>query len=102
MQTFVISVLVKVLTNQAVQDKIRELLGNLITERILPLIPVVTAAAAKAAVDQIVEKVPALDGVVDVVKVADDARVTLNELIPDVDVGIPALDQLMDFWRPKG
>jgi len=26
----------------------------------------------------------------------------LNDAIPDVDFGIPALDELMDFWRPTG
>ena len=101
MQTFLANILIKVLTSDVVQAKIKELLGALIVERILPLIPVVTAAAAKAVTDQIVAKIPGADGVVDVGKVADDARATLNELIPDIDVGVPALDALLDFWRPK-
>lgn len=101
MQKFLAGLIIQVLTNEKVQQTIRDLLGKLITERILPLVPVATAAAAKAAVDQIVEKIPALEGVVDVVKVGDDARVALNNLIPDVDIGIPAIDDLLDFWRPK-
>ena len=101
MQSFIAGILVKVLTNPVVQAKIKELLGQLIVERILPLIPVVTAAAAKAAVDQVIAKIPGIEGVVDVVKVAEDTRVTLNELIPDIDIGVPVLDDLIDFWRPK-
>ncbi len=101
MQQFLTKIIISVLMDARVQAKIRELLGQLITERLLPLIPIATAAAAKAAVDQIVEKVPALEGVVDVVKVGDDARQALSDLIPDVDFGVPALDQVLDFWRPK-
>ena len=101
MQKFLTGLIIQILTNEKVQQAIRDLLGKLITERILPLVPVATAAAAKAAVDQIVEKIPALEGMVDVVKVGDDARAALNDLIPDVDIGIPAIDDLLDFWRPK-
>lgn len=101
MLKFLSGLIISVLTSDKVQAAIKDLLGQLITERILPLVPVAVGAAVKAAVDEIVEKVPALEGVVDVVKATDAARDTLNNLIPDIDLGIPALDNLLDFWRPK-
>lgn len=100
MQSFIAGLLIKVFTDPKVQQSIKDLLGELITERILPLVPVAVGAAVKAAVDEIVEKVPGIEGVVDVVKATDAARDTLNNLIPDIDFGIPALDDLLDFWRP--
>lgn len=102
MQSFIVGILTKVLSDPKVQQFIRDLLGQLITERILPLVPVAVTAAVKAAMDQLIEKVPGIEGVVDVVHVADEARNALNNLIPDVDIGIPAIDDLMDFWRPRG
>lgn len=100
MQKFLLSLIISVLTNDQVQKQIKDLLGQLITERILPLVPVAVGAAVKAAVDEVIEKVPALEGVVDIAKATDAARNTLNDLIPDVDFGIPALDNLLDWWRP--
>ena len=102
MQNFFFGIIVKVLSDPKVQQFIKDLLGQLITERILPLIPVAIGAAVKAAVDGIIEKVPGLDGVVDIAHATNAARDELNNLIPDIDFGIPALDNLLDFWRPKG
>ena len=102
MQKFLSSLIISVLTNEQVQAAIKNLLGQLITERILPLVPVAVGAAVKAAVDELIERVPGIEGVVDVVKATDAARDTLNDLIPDIDFGIPALDELLDFWRPRG
>lgn len=98
MQSFVIAVLTKVLSDPKVQQWIKDLLSSIIAERILPLVPVSVGAAVKAAVDEIVEKVPEVQGVVDVVKATDAARDTLNQLIPDLDWG--PLDSVIDFWRP--
>jgi hypothetical protein len=102
MQGFIVSILIKVLSDKKVQQYIKDLLGQLITERILPLVPVAVGAAVKAAVDELVTKVPGIEGVVDAVQATDAARDTLNNLLPDIDLGIPALDNLMDFWRPHG
>jgi hypothetical protein len=101
MQAFLLRLIVSVLTNDKVQETIKNLLGQLITERILPLVPVAVGAAVKAGMDELIERVPGIEGVVDVVKATDAARDTLNNLIPDIDVGIPAIDDLLDFWRPK-
>jgi hypothetical protein len=101
MQSFIVGILTKVLSDPKVQQFIKDLLGQLITERILPLVPVAVGAAVKAAVDELITKVPGIEGVVDLVQTTDAARNTLNDLIPDIDFGIPALDNLLDFWRPK-
>ncbi len=101
MQKFLAGLIISILTDDKVQATIKNLLGQLITERILPLVPVAVGAAVKAAVDEVVERVPALEGVVDLAKATDAARDNLNQLIPDIDFGIPALDGLLDFWRPK-
>jgi hypothetical protein len=101
LQSFVKDLIVSVIEDPKTQTAIENIIGNLITKQILPLVPVATAAAAKAAVDEIVKKIPELSGVVDVVHVADEARDALNKIIPDFDLGIPALDNLIDFWRPK-
>lgn len=100
-QGFFLSVMVKFITDDNVQKVIKDLLGQLITERILPLIPIAVGAATKAAVDELVERIPGIEGVVDVVQATDAARNTLNDLLPDFDFGIPALDNLLDIWRPK-
>jgi hypothetical protein len=101
MQAFLLKLILGVLTNEQVQKQIKDLLGQLITERILPLVPVAVGAAVKAGMDELIERVPGIEGVVDIVKTTDAARDNLNELIPDIDFGIPALDNLLDFWRPR-
>jgi hypothetical protein len=47
-QSFIISILIKVLSDPKVQQSIKNLLGDLITERILPLVPLAVASATKA------------------------------------------------------
>ena len=97
MNTIIVNLLLAALKNDRVQEAVGDFIGKIVTQKLLPLLPLAAAAAAKAVADQI----PQLAGVADVVKVADDVRDRLNEAIPDVDFGIPALDELMDFWRPK-
>ena len=101
MKTFLKDLIVSVIADKRTQDAIENLLGAVITKNLLPMLPIAVSAATKAAVDQLVERVPQIEGVVDAVKVADDARVALNEIIPDIDFGIPALDAVLDMWRPK-
>lgn len=95
MQQFLIKVLIGVITSDVVVAKLKEILGELVAERLYPLIPV----AVKAAVDQVIAKVPQLEGVVDLVEVVTNTRNELDRLIPDVDWG--PLDGLIDGWRPK-
>ena len=95
--TILVNLLLAALKNDKVQQAVGDFISKIVTQKLLPLLPLAAAAAAKAVVDQI----PQLDGVADVVQVADEVRDRLNEAIPDVDFGIPALDELMDLWRPK-
>jgi hypothetical protein len=95
--TIIVNLLLAALKNEKVQEAIGDFISKIVTQKLLPLLPLAAAAAAKAVADQI----PQLSDVADVVQVADEVRDRLNEVIPDVDFGIPALDGLMDFWRPK-
>ena len=97
MQAFFVAIIIKVLTDEKVQQTIKNLLGALITERILPLVPLAVASATKA----ITEAIPNI-ATAQIDHVADTIRTDLNNAVPDFDLGIPALDNLLDFWRPKG
>jgi hypothetical protein len=96
MQTFILNLIIKLLSNPDVQQKIKDILGSIITERIVPLIPV----AAAAAVDAVVKQLPGVPDIADVAHVAEETRNVLNNLIPDID--LPLIGDLTDFWRPKG
>lgn len=97
MQTFIISLLAKALTDPRVQEAIKKLVTEIVSEKILPLVPVAAASAAKAVIDMI----PGVDAVVDAAEVAQNVVDDLNRVIPDIDTGIKPLDDLLDFWRPK-
>lgn len=75
--------------------QVKKMLGDLLTERILPILPVVAASAAKSAVDQIVDKTPGLEGVVDIVKTANETRDRLSDMLPHVN--LPLIGELGDF-----
>jgi len=94
--TILVNILINAMRNEKVQQAVGDFISKIVTEKLLPLLPIAAAAAAKAVADQF----PQLDGIADIGKIADDVRGTLNELVPDIDFGIPALDDLMDFWRP--
>jgi hypothetical protein len=95
--TIIVNLLLAALKNEKVQQAVGDFISGIVTQKLLPLLPLAAAAAAKAVADQI----PQLANVANVAEVADEVRDRLNEAIPDVDFGIPALDELLDFWRPK-
>lgn len=95
MQKFIINIIISVLSNEKVQQMIKDLIGGIITERVLPLVPVAVTAAVDAAIKQI----PGVENLKDVSAVADHARDALNKMIPDID--LPVIGDLTDFWRPK-
>ena len=97
MNNFLVNLFLAVLRNEKVQKEIGDFTSRIVTQKLLPLLPLAAAAAAKA----VAEQIPQLANVADVAKVADEVRDDLNHMIPDVDFGIPALDELLDFWRPK-
>jgi TctA family transporter len=98
MQNFIVSILIKVLSDPKVQQTIKNLLSELITEKIAPLVPLAAASAAHAFAN-LIPGVPA--AIEDVVAVANTVRDDLNKLIPDVDIGIPLIDDIIDAWRPR-
>jgi hypothetical protein len=98
MQAFIVGILVKVLSDPKVQQVIKNLLSELITEKIAPLVPLAAASAAHAFAGLIPGPVAAVG---DVVEVANKVREDLNRVIPDIDIGIPLIDNLLDAWRPR-
>lgn len=94
---FVYDIIVSVLKDEDVQKFIKDLLSSIITEKVLPLLPIAVASAVKGLVD----KLPNVEMVGDAMEVANDVRNTLNNIIPDFDTGIKQIDDLMDIWRPK-
>jgi hypothetical protein len=96
LQRWVVGVVSGVIANPQVQQTVENLLGKLITERIVPLIPLAVASATKA----ITEAIPNI-ATASIEHVSETIRTDLNNAIPDFDLGIPAIDNLLDFWRPK-
>ena len=76
----------------------KELLDSTITEKVLPLIPVAIGSAVKA----FTESIPGIESIGTAVEASEQVRHDLNAVIPDFDLGIPLIDNLMDIWRPKG
>lgn len=99
MQKFLLSLIVSVLTNPQVQDTIKKLLSDLITEKISPLVPLAAASAAHAFADLMPGVTASVE---DVVSTANKVREDLNKVIPDIDIGIPLIDDILDAWRPHG
>lgn len=102
MQKFFSDVLIKVISDPKVQQFIKDLLSGIITEKIAPLVPLAAAAAVKAAFEQVPQLKELVDDIGNVVDVAEQTREELNKLIPDIDIGIPAIDSILDVWRPRG
>lgn len=97
MNTLIVNLLLAALKNPKVQQAVGDFISGIVTQRLLPLLPLAAAAAAAAVADQI----PQLAGIADVAQVAGEVREKLNAVIPDIDFGIPALDTLLDMWRPS-
>ena len=98
MQNFIVAILIKVVSSSRVQEMLKNLLSDLITEKIAPLIPLAAASAAHAFAGLIPNVTHTLE---DVVVVANTVRDDLNKAIPDIDIGIPLIDDIIDAWRPK-
>ena len=98
MQNFIVAILIKVVSSSKVQEMLKNLLSDLITEKIAPLIPLAAASAAHAFAGLIPNVTHTLE---DVVVVANTVRDDLNKAIPDIDIGIPLIDDIIDAWRPK-
>lgn len=98
MQSFIVGILIKVLTDKDVQASIEKLIGNIVAKQIVPLIPVAVGAAVKAGVDDIIEHIPGVSGVVDAVKTSEAAAASIIDLIP----GLGSLPIIGDFLKNWG
>jgi hypothetical protein len=98
LQAFLLKLLVAFISNEETQKAIKNLLSDLITEKIAPLVPLAAASAAHAFADLMPNVTVAAE---DVAKTANKVRDDLNRIIPDIDLGIPLIDDIIDAWRPK-
>lgn len=100
MESFVVRVLIKVLSNERVQAFLiiaaKRIVGDAITGKIVDALPGMFAAMLDTAIKQL----PGVDNIQDVGQVVDTGREVLNRVIPDLDTGIKPLDDLLDSWRP--
>lgn len=99
MQGFIVGILIKVLTNPEVLAQIEKLIGNVIAKQILPVIPVAIGAAVKAGVDDVIEHIPGVSGVVDVVKTTESAAASIVDLIPGIG-SLPIIGDFLKNWNP--
>jgi hypothetical protein len=104
MQAFFASILIKVLTDPKVQQWVEkwaeELLSNIIAKQILPIIPVAIGGAVKAGVDDIIDHIPGVTGVVDVdvVKTTEGAVNSIEQVVGS----IPVIGDLLKNWGIGG
>lgn len=103
MQAFLLKLILAVVSDPKFEQNVKDLIGQLITERILPLVPLAVGAATKAAVDEVIKVMPGAEGVIkDIVSIehtTEAARAELDSLIPNII--LPTLSELQNFWRPK-
>lgn len=101
-------IFVGLLQNDELQEKLKEILANLLKDKILPMLPVIGGLFA----DRVIKEIPGVPDIQDVGKVIEaaagdlkdltvDPIGVLNKVIPDLDTGIGPLDAILDFWRPK-
>jgi hypothetical protein len=98
MQGLIVSILIKVLTDPKVVALIEKLLGNIIAKQILPVIPVAIGGAVKAGVDDIINHIPGVTGVVDVVKTTEGAVNSIEQVVGS----IPVIGDLLKNWGIGG
>jgi len=98
MQQFIVGILIKVLTNPAVMAQIEKLIGNIVAKQILPVVPVAIGGAVKTALDELIEKVPGINGVVDVVKTTESAASSIVDLIPGLG-SLPIIGDILNSWK---
>lgn len=102
MQSFILGILIKLIADPKTQEVLKKLLGelvnDLITQKFMPLIPLAAASAAHAFAGLIPGVAPAIQ---DVVSVANTVRNDLNQAIPQINLGIPLIDDIINAWRPK-
>lgn len=76
-------------------------LAPLIAAKLLEYLPLIGGVLVKAFLDELKKRSDIDLPDIPLPPVVQDARKTLNEIIPDVDFGNPIVDSLLDAWRPK-
>lgn len=103
---WILDVVAAVVSDERIQAVVRKVVREIIRDDVMPLVPVAAGSAATAAMNSALKKFPGLGEtigtVVEVGHVIEETRTNLNNLIPDIDFGIPALDAALDSWRPRG
>jgi hypothetical protein len=101
MQAFLLKLIIAVLSDPKAQAEIKKLLGelfnDLVMQKFMPLVPLSAASAAHAFAGLIPGVAPAI---ADVVSVANTVRDDLNQAIPQINLGIPLIDDIINAWRP--
>jgi hypothetical protein len=96
---------IEIIQDERTQEVVDHFIGRVMTTHVMPMIPIAIGAAVKEGMEELAERFPGIEGAVagavDIVKTTDAARHALNDLIPDIDFGIPAADAVLDFWRPR-
>lgn len=98
LENFVLSILVKLLSNPEVMAQIEKLIGNIIAKQILPVVPIAIGAAVKAGVDDVIAHIPGVSGVVDVVKTTESAAASIVDLIPGLG-SLPIIGDFLNNWK---
>lgn len=69
-----------------------------LTDKVLALMPLLAAAAAKGAVEEVLERDPDIPGVSDIFDLSEMIRQTINGQTP-VGIHIPGLGDLADLFN---
>jgi hypothetical protein len=96
-QTFIINIIIKVLTDPKVLAQIEKLIGNIVAKQILPVIPVAIGGAVKAGVDDVIKHIPGVSGVVDIAKTTEAAAAGIVNLIPGLG-SLPIIGDVLKGW----
>jgi hypothetical protein len=96
-QTFIINIIIKVLTDPKVLAQIEKLIANIVAKQILPVVPVAVGAAVKAGVDNVIEHIPGVSGVVDIAKTTEAAAASIVDLIPGLG-SLPIIGDVLKSW----
>lgn len=90
MQSFFAAVLIKVLTDPKIQAFIVKMFGDLLTDvmrdKILPGTVAAIGGAVKGGVDELIEHLPGVSGVVDIVKTTEGAVDSVESALGSIPV----------------
>lgn len=90
MNGFFASIIIKVLTDPEVQAWIKkeagDLLHDVMRDEILPAIPVAIGGAVKAGVDELIEHIPGINGVVNIATATEGAVNSVESILGSIPV----------------